>query len=373
LNPALSVVCDDAPKYVFREDKTDPCQVRYRVFNVGARLGAEWVYEMVDNKCQAPPQLRPREVHRVDEEVKPDWFVRMSLVADTSFTESVSLLVFQGEDGSVERVGWQDEGRNERCFSGTLEDDRLHCVPSTLWTQATFADTACSRPLVSSRCEPAPQLGQKLPPGACVAERPIYKLGSPVAMAYQMADNMCAPAMPSADRSYRPLEERVPDDTFPTMERTTLPGSERLRRRGYVVPGGRSTHAVWFDSARDEECSPTRVGDAYRCLSGVPDLTQFYADDRCTQPISVNFSQCLGPAKYALVLADFATRCSRSRAVVRVGEPYTGPAFFGAPDHREPSMPRWDCQPFSLREGWRAYRTEPVASSEFVEFRLIEH
>lgn len=358
--------------FVRRIDTSNPCQVRERVYRLGARITQASTYWRPESACEPGGHLADAAVFRVGEELPVSMFVKASKVTAPAVgaNDPVRLVLIEAEDGAKESWGWQHVGANADCALWTLADGKLHCVPSPApVSSVTFSDQACMQgaAFFTPACGPAPAFVRRPTPNACPETSTVSAIGPRLETVNRAQNGACTPAQPPAGTQYHTVGAEVSPGMFPVFEFMNT-GADGLQRRSLIAPGGRAIGSNWFDANRQEACFPTQIGDRQRCA---PSTTLFgfdYADAQCTRPVYKRARNGC-PSKYVRVF-DFDV-CPPSATIHAVGSEHTGPTWRRITLRAEASA-RLDCRSTPPAADTVYHTLTPIPGDQFPELKAIE-
>lgn len=286
--PNVRANCQDSP-FVRRRDVSNPCEVRERVYRLAEKIAENrtW-HKTADGTCVASAVFASDAAYRVGEELPASMFAKGTLTPEPAVAGTpVQLVTLVSEDGARVDFGWRNSAANADCSLSFLSDGKLHCVPTAAASLSTVANTdpACSQPAAFFQvaCGPQPTVVRQPSRGMCPATSTVHALGPKLEMVYRRNGAMCEAAPPAAGNQYHAIGDAIPDATFPTFEQVNDMGSQRVRRRRLVAPGGRSIGGAWWDSERQDICVRGLTAGKQRCVPLSTPMGFHFADAGCTQ------------------------------------------------------------------------------------------
>ena len=324
--PNVRANCQESA-FVRRRDTSTPCETREKVYRLGEKIAENRTWrKATDGTCVPSAVYAGEAAHRVGEELPPAMFVKASINPEAAAGNPVQLVTLTAEDGAKVEWGWRNAAANADCSLTTLSDNKLHCVPTAAAALSPVANTdpACSQPaaVFALACGPQPAIVRQPSRGAqCPATSTIHAVGPKLDMVYRRNGAMCEAAPPATGNQYHAIGDAMPDAAFPTFDQVNDQGSQRVRRRRLVAPGGRTIGGAWWDSERQDICVRGLTAGKQRCVPFSTLMGFHFADAGCTQwLLRVSRDTCAPKTAYR---RDNST-CPPGEVYYTVGAAHTG-------------------------------------------------
>ena len=285
-------------------------------------------------------------------------------------------LVRDHDDGSSEVVHLVDSERGLGCVFMTAPDGQLRCMPRVDRDRVyggilRYRDSSCSQPIGSVEPDVHPVLFEYAVPQGEGCNRRFHRVYTEVGAATDIAEGDqiyyrdpqgdCAAATASTATYYR-LGEPIPPERFVAGSEIWTDGGRLSMRTVDAEDGARFCDVL--GQLRDTElegadCGLSRAEDgAIRCLPQSSVLSEYFADDDCTEALSLAQSDTCRPVNY--ITATAPAECDRLE-VRRMGDTVTSQLYWD---------PGGVCDTFDPGDTARFSLPGPVvAADSFAEIR----
>lgn len=371
----VSVGCAVHPYVVLNERPANTCQYQARIFERGAEVNAGTVFEDVGSCKKATPGPETR-TYLTGQEVPPDRFVR-ALPRELSGT--LAKVMLEAEDGAHVFQTWRWNGAE--CGRLELSDGSERCVPRVpALLDIFYADNQCTQPSASFSyiCPEIPMVVRQT--STCPPRTEYLLLGEPRSSGYFKSTpavgsgetRTCTAIRlpPTATYGYAPVTGPVDPRAFPQLESRPDEAGPRVRLLYEMAQDGQRRPQTFFDSQRNEPCSPTQMGPDLRCAPRkLAVLTNYFEDPECKRALASGPAGC--PPRYAYRYS--VPGCGDSVRYLRVGSEFKGGQPFEQISVFDP-MSGWQhvCRPRTLPSSSAYYTTEEIPDAAFPLLRYIE-
>ena len=240
------------------------------------------------------------------------------------------------EDGAEELAGFWDTALGEACQVQALAGVR-YCLPRYLGAPTTYADSACTQPLVTgdATCGTMPRYSvERDPPDpqACAPSRFVVRSVTGEAQPTTVwSGSTCTPGSPDPNVRYYALGAPSGLDAFVTGGIEHLATGRRLEPAYWTGIDGSRQLVDFYDTRRQEECAIGRGGDgAFRCLPVSKAYGDVYADPQCAVPVDYDLATACDPdpGRYATRWArDPQCATTTYTQYFEIGAPYSGDIY----------------------------------------------
>lgn len=307
-------------------------------------------------------------VRRLEEVVPLEGFVPAERVLPEGGGR-LSAITLQGSDGSLQRTGVWDSGRQEECTP--LWDDGAPCVPRVAWIDGLYSDATCKvatayvsdlTPLSDTCSNPefAVDFSHTWASCSSAPSYDVYELGSPVGDAFVLVEGTCTVG-DGGERTRYAVGRRA-EGVFASVAHVRM-GSGRITVSGVVGADGARLDLdnTFYDEEAGTPCVPQVA-----CGGGVfcrPEpLDGYFSDAACTQPaVMAATSACGLPDPWYVSMFEHTDSCWDGT----IGE--VGVALDASTAYAKTNGV--DCVPEAVAEGWHL---RPVRPSALAAARLVD-
>ena len=267
-----------------------------RLWPVAAEITTPAQYWVLESGSCLGPYSGDSNTHyaAVGAELDESHFVRVRRSAPAG-SGRVQLVALDTDDGLHVPLALHDRTLSTDCDLEFAQDvDHARCVPAGAVAGTLFRDAGCSEPVLLS---PDPPPFARYGASDC----PTYAtVGDEVTgeQLFDITDGVCGPV--TLPNGYRQFAVGAPLD-LPVVTRERGAGT-RIQPIARVAGAVRIPDGWVHDTQLAADCRPGLLAGTHRCMPATTDVTSYFIDDQCRDPIDVAFipeSACAPAPKFA--------------------------------------------------------------------------